>query len=74
MSAPFIEAVKVVHNHIGDASHVEALMMQDVVRDRAINSQEAPQYIISNASVGLSQAAAGHMAKTVSKERYETSE
>ena len=64
-----IEVVKGVHNHIGDAAHVEASKMHDVVGDRAINSQEAPQYIISNASVGLTQAVAGHIAKTDSIKR-----
>ena len=64
-----IEVVKGVHNHIGDAAHVEASKMHDVVRDRAINSQEAPQYIISDASVGLTQAVAGHIAKTDSIKR-----
>lgn len=50
------------HNHIGDAACVEALRMQDFLRNRAINSQEAPQYIISTA--GLNQSSAGHIAKT----------
>lgn len=58
------EAVKVVHNHMGDATHVAALKMQDVVRDITINSEEAFQYILSNEYMGLSQAAAEHTATT----------
>lgn len=39
------DAVKWVHNYIVDAAHVEALKIQDVVRDRVKDSPEAPQYV-----------------------------
>jgi hypothetical protein len=49
------------HNHAPDAAKVEARRALNIIKDRAISSQDAPTNIIAQASSSISQAAAGQL-------------
>lgn len=49
------------HNHAGDAAKVEAAKILDNIRNSAKNTRDTPHFILSNASVGCSQAAAAKL-------------
>lgn len=57
------------HNHVADAANVEGGIVMSHIRENAKHTQDAPQLIISNASVGLSSAAATTFAKVSSIKR-----
>lgn len=57
------------HNHIANAAEIEGMKMMNNIRDHAKRTQDAPHFIVSTASVGVSQAAAAILPKVSSIKR-----
>ena len=57
------------HNHAGDAAHIEATMVMNSIREEARNTRDAPQYIVSQASIGLRQSASAKLPSVKSIKR-----
>lgn len=57
-----------VHNHVADAARVEGHKVMNNIQENAKHIQDAPQLIIPNASIGLSQATT-NLAKVCSIKR-----
>lgn len=57
------------HNHAADAAEVEAAQVMQNVRENARRTQDAPHFILSQASFGLSQATSAKLPKVDNMKR-----
>lgn len=60
------------HNHAGDAAHVEAAKTMENIRIAAKDSRDAPSYIVSAETIGLSQATSAKLPSVQSMKRTVT--